>query len=104
MEVTPDEASTWFKAVIAALLSLWTWSLHRLVGQLDEQKKDIAKLKDDVAGRAKADDIIAVYARLNLVDERIGERLTTLTDRMNDNHVETLEAIYNRNAKPPRES
>jgi uncharacterized coiled-coil protein SlyX len=101
MDVAPDDASTWLKTIIAVLVGLWTWSLHRLVGQLDEQKKDIAKLKEDVAGRAKTDDIVAVYARLNLVDERIGERLTTLTDRINDNHVETLEAIYNRNTKPP---
>src|SRR5688572_1752383 len=92
MDLPASDADTWLKTSLVVLSGLLVWIWNRIVRQLDSQKLEIDALKEAVAQKASAADVIAVYGRITLVDERTQGRFTEMEARQNEQHVENLEA------------
>jgi len=98
MDWNPDEPRTWWISLfglVAGLLGmLAAWNARRLMTQHDGYGARIAALELQMAKKAEITDIGQVYEKLDNLDQRISGRLTVMSDRMAEQHVELLEAVY----------
>jgi len=115
MPFSLDEPKTWLASafgVVAGLLGLITaWNARRLMTQHDGYGARIAALELHKAGipdigtrvalleqqmakKADVSDIGQVYEKLDTAEQRISARLTVLTDRIAEQHIELLDAVY----------